>query len=294
MSRLIAAPAAGILDPAECLALAEASNVDAADETAFESLAPLLASLAANPDFLADAAITVLKRRRERVTPIWGSQALTLATGSRFVLRASLWPGARDAILSDSGPGAFFYGVPHDHDFAFLTCGYAGPGYLSEEWEVDANIPAGTPGECVALRGQGRHRLIAGQIRHYRAYRDVHAQIAPEAFSVSLNLLARAAPHPWRGQLRYDAGGSVVGAISATPTALLLELSIQQGNGLDLAVETGRDHSCRRTRIAAWRALAAASPAALRPLLARPTVAADRILAAYAAAIAAELDGSAD
>jgi hypothetical protein len=31
-----------------------------------------------------------------------------------------------------SGAAAFVYGLPHDHNFDFLTLGYFGPGYWSD------------------------------------------------------------------------------------------------------------------------------------------------------------------
>ena len=37
----------------------------------------------------------------------------------------------------NSGTDPFFYGVPHDHNFSFLTVGYLGPGYWSDYYEYD-------------------------------------------------------------------------------------------------------------------------------------------------------------
>jgi hypothetical protein len=295
VSRLIPTAAAAPIDPASCLAAAEASGVDARDDAAFESLAPLLAALSADTGLLGRAAISVLKDGGDAMPAAWGAQVVMLAPpGERFVLRAGLWPGSADPMLADSGHDAFFYGVPHDHDFAFLTCGHLGPGYTSDEWEVDPATLAGLPGERVSLRSIGRHRLCPGEIRHYRAHRDIHRQHPPERFSVSLNLLARTPAHDWLGQYRYDTGQDrIAAALGHTPTELLFELSIRLGNGIDLAVEAGRQHRDRRTRIAAWRALTAAAPDRLPSLLSRDSVAADRVLSAHARAIAAELDVSA-
>ena len=40
-------------------------------------------------------------------------------------------------MFKASGISPFFYHVPHDHNFSFLTVGYLGPGYWSEYYEYD-------------------------------------------------------------------------------------------------------------------------------------------------------------
>lgn len=292
MSRLIHTAPAGAIDAAECLARAEASGIDVRDEAALAALAPDLAALSADRGLVARAAERILAGGGGlAASGGYGAQALLLAPpGRRFVLRAAFWPGAGDAILADSGPAAFFYGVAHDHDFAFLTCGHAGPGYWSEEWTRSAAI-AGMAGEAVALTPLGRHRLNPGDVRLYRAGLDIHAQAPPAAFSVSINLLARAQAGPWLGQYRYDTDrGCIAAALGAMPAALLLDLAVELDDGLDLAERYGTRHPEPMIRIAAWRTLARRAPGRLRPLLARGDVAADRLLAAHARAIETDLD----
>lgn len=294
MSRLIAVPAPDPVDAAECLARAEASGVDARDPDALASLAPILAGLAADRGLVARHAVAALKAGGGVDAGGYGAQVLLLAPpGERFLLRAALWPGPGDAPLADSGDAAFFYGAAHDHDFAFLTCGHAGPGYSSDEWQVDPDAVSGVPGERVPLVPLGRHRLAPGDVRLYRAHADIHAQIAPESFSVSINLLAREGGVPWRPQYRYDtAKGCVAAELGTAPAALLIEIAaaLGEGDGLDLAAEFAAQHREPSLRIAAWRALRRSAPMLLRPLLARRDVAADRRLSAHARAIATELE----
>lgn len=290
MSRLIGTAPTGALDALECLSRAEAAGID--DEAGLATLADDLAALSADRGLVARAAERVLAEGGGAVdNGGYGAQALLLAPpGRRFVLRAAFWPGTGDALLADSGPGAYFYGAAHDHDFAFLTCGHAGPGYLSDEWVLDAPH-AGLPGEAAALRPIGRHRLAPGDVRLYRAHVDIHAQAPPEALSVSVNLLMRTDAGGWLGQYRYDTDrGCVAAALGAMPAGLLLDLAVDLGAGLDLIESFGADHPDPRVRIAAWRTLARTAPSLLRPLLGRGAVAADRLLAAHARAIAADLD----
>ena len=165
MSRLIPAAPLGALDADECLSRAEASGVDPRDEAGLASLADDLAALSADRGLVARVAERVLAGGGGAAdNGGYGAQALLLAPpGRRFVLRAAFWPGIGDAMLADSGPAAFFYGTAHDHDFAFLTCGHAGPGYWSDEWTLAAPH-AGIAGEPAALAPIGRHRLASGSI----------------------------------------------------------------------------------------------------------------------------------
>lgn len=290
MSRLIETVPSGALDAEECLARAEASGVDDAEGLA--ALAGDLAALSAERGLVARVAERVLAGGGgAAANGGYGAQALLLAPpGRRFVLRAAFWPGTGDAPLADSGPAAFFYDTAHDHDFAFLTCGHAGPGYWSDEWELTAPH-AGLPGEAAALAPLGRHRLAPGDVRLYRAHVDVHAQVPPAALSVSVNLLMRDDAAPWLGQYRYDTDkGCVAAALGAMPAGLLLDLAIDLDAGLDLVEAYAAGHPDPWVRIAAWRALARAGPSVLRPLLGRGDVAACRLLAAHARAIATDLD----
>ncbi len=55
----------------------------------------------------------------------------------KYFIRANFWPSPRDSVFKLSGTSPFFYGLPHDHNFSFLTVGYLGPGYWSEYYEYD-------------------------------------------------------------------------------------------------------------------------------------------------------------
>jgi hypothetical protein len=77
------------------------------------------------------------------------------------VLRANFWPAREDPVVRASGPAAFFYDLPHDHNFPFLTYGYLGPGYWSDYFEYDVDALAGVPGEdahCASSSARGSSR----------------------------------------------------------------------------------------------------------------------------------------
>ncbi len=42
--------------------------------------------------------------------------------------RANIWPSENDHMVRASGGASFVLGLPHDHNFSFLTLGYFGPG----------------------------------------------------------------------------------------------------------------------------------------------------------------------
>jgi hypothetical protein len=83
----------------------------------------------------------------------------------------------------------FAYLKAHDHDSGFLTVGYWGEGYETIIHEYDPQKVVGYRGEKIALSVLETTRLDDGKVMYYRANRDIHTQIAPEARAVSINLL---------------------------------------------------------------------------------------------------------
>ena len=115
--------------------------------------------------------------------------------------------------MRHSGPDPFFYGVPHDHNFSFLTVGYLGPGYWSDYYEYDYGAVVGFPGEDVALRFVEKSRLEQGKVMLYRAHRDIHLQLPADAMSVSLNILETSHNSVFRDQYRFDVERSKIAGI---------------------------------------------------------------------------------
>ena len=97
-------------------------------------------------DFLGDLLVEELAaRHREFERPDnYGPQCIVLsAPGAGFFLRANMWPAAEDNMLKASGGTSFSFGLPHDHNFSFLTLGYFGPGYWSDYYTFDHEAVAG-------------------------------------------------------------------------------------------------------------------------------------------------------
>lgn len=291
MPRLIETGEGGAIGLDDFVAALDASTVDVRDEDAFASLGPLLARLGRNRDFLAELAIGELKRRCTGPSAAsgYGAQVLLLRPlGGRFVLRANFWPAQDDAAARASGAGAFAYGMAHDHNFSFLTNGYFGPGYWSDYYVYDAAALTGLPGEPAGLRFTGRRRLEPGQTMLYRARRDVHAQLPPDSFSVSLNILGGDPAQPWIDQYRFDPDrGTIAETLTVTASEALVTLAVHfGGNGLDLAADFARSHPCDRMRVTALAALASAAPdrSAARALLAQASSAPSAYVAGMARA----------
>lgn len=261
--------AIGLDDLVEAL---DAAQVDARDEDAFATLGPLLARLGRNRDFLADLAIGELKGRCEdqHRTNGYGAQVFLLRPpDGRYVLRANFWPARADPLVRASGTGAFFYDLPHDHNFPFLTYGYLGPGYWSDYFEYDVGAVTGLPGERAGLHFVERARLEPGRLMLYRMRRDIHVQLPPDCFSVSLNILGADPAQPWLDQYRFDiARGVIAEGLTCTAAEALLAIAVHIGNGQDLAAAFLKRHPCDRMRLTALDALVSALPADAPALLA--------------------------
>lgn len=283
-----------LIDPEDGAAIAlddlvdalEANPVDCRDEDAFAAWGPLLARLGRNRGFLADLAIAELKDRctGQHGGNGYGAQVLLLRPlNGRYVLRANFWPARADAVVRASGPAAFFYDMPHDHNFPFLTYGYWGPGYWSDYYEYDVAALAGVPGEAAGLRFVERARLEPERLMLYRMRRDVHVQLPPDAFSVSLNILGSDSGQPWLDQYRFDIrSGTIAQGLTCTASEALLALGVHLANGLDLAAGFARAHPCERMRVTALDALASADAPDARALLERAADAASAYVAGHA------------
>jgi hypothetical protein len=262
--QIVVAPPAPI-SLGECAAALEAMRFDQRDEEAFVAAAPLIAALARDRLFLGDLLIGELAARartQEREND-YGAQVVMLHKGDGWFIRANIWPAANDALLRQNGPARFFYGVPHDHNFSFLTVGYFGPGYWSDYYAYDHDAVIGVPGETAGLRFVERSALGEGRILLYRAHRDVHSQHPADSTSVSLNLMQGAAGLAFTNQYRFDiARDEIAGQLAHSSSEALLALLPSLGGveGADLLDRFAAHHPCDRVRFGAIAAIAGAEP----------------------------------
>lgn len=270
MPRVIEADDGAACSLDECVDGIDAACFNPRDERSLVEAAHWLRRLGYNRTFLGDMLLDELVQTHGegKSDSAYTPQSLMLS-GYRpgFFLRANIWPATHDATYRASGAGAFAYGVPHDHNFDFLTLGYHGPGYESDYWEYDYEDVLGLPDEPVTLRDCGRRTLSPGTILHYRAHRDVHAQWPPQSLSISINVMATDPAQGWCDQYGFDpARGRVTGTLSPNSTETWLRVAVACGSdpALDYAAHVGQRHPSDRLRLAAFEALAdrAGEPAA--------------------------------
>jgi hypothetical protein len=262
MARVIPTEETGRIELAELVEALNRESFDPADEEGFAAMAPMLKRLANNRDFLAQIAVAELKDRctRQSLENRYSAQVIMLHRASeKYFIRANFWPSERDSVLRNSGTSPFFYHVPHDHNFSFLTVGYLGPGYWSEYYEYDFDEVVGLPGEKVDLRFVEKSRLDPGKVMLYRAHLDIHNQLPADDMSVSVNIMEASNRLPFINQYRFDvAKCEIAGILTRTATEALLALAANHdgGNARDLVESFAAGHPCDRIRFAAIRELA--------------------------------------
>ena len=247
-------------------------DFDPACEERTGAAANLLRRLTNNRTFLADILVDQLAGRTggilSGIESQFGPQAIVLsrqlpgASGSVF-LRANIWPAENDLCFKTSGARSFVYGVPHDHNFSFLTSGYCGPGYRSDYYEYDYESVSGYAGEPVDLRFVERSALHQGKLMLYRAHLDIHSQLPPEALSVSLNVMHIGPAQCWHDQYGFDLErGEVSKVLSPNSTEAFLRVAVASGSdeALEFADWIGRTHPSERLRLASYEARAARCP----------------------------------
>lgn len=299
MPRVIEIADQAIASLPECSAALSLEGFDPQDEESLHHAALWLRRLGNNKHFLGDVLVQELARRhREDVLDnAYGPQVVMLAPpNGHFFIRANIWPSLDDHMVRASGGDAFVLGLPHDHNFNFLTLGYFGPGYWSDYYEFDYEAVTGYRGEPVpSLKFIERSRLEEGKIQLYRAHVDVHAQLPADSLSVSLNILQTTGAQGWLDQYRFDLERREIGAIvSPGPSEAFLKVAVGLGGAeaLDLAHRFARGHASDRMRLAAWDALAMNEDAEGRDALWRDAEAGgSRLVAMEAKARRAELAG---
>jgi hypothetical protein len=300
MARVIACEESDAIELADLVDALNQDSFDPNDEESFAAAAPWLRRLANNRDFLADLAVAELKNRcgRQSLENRYSSQVIMLHRASeKFFIRANFWPSERDSVFKASGNSPFFYHVPHDHNFSFLTVGYLGPGYWSDYYEYDYEAVVGLPGEKVDLRFVEKARLEQGKVMLYRAHRDVHNQLPADDMSVSINIIEASNRLPFLSQYRFDVKSCEVAGIltrSSSEALLALAANHEGGNARDLVESFAASHPCDRIRFAALRELAWTAPdidAGLETL-ARGAAASDAFVAAMSAREMARLQAN--
>ncbi|MEZ5742959.1 MAG: transposase [Sphingomonadaceae bacterium] len=263
MPRVIDNPDESMIYLDECVEALDETGFDPRDPESLDHAAGLLRCLGNNRTFLGEMLVDELaaSASSEEGASHYGPQVIMLAPphGKDFFIRANIWPSEDEHMMRASGASTFVYGFPHDHNFDFLTLGYFGPGYWSDYYEYEYEDVAGARGEPVALRFVERSALCEGKLMHYRAHRDVHAQIPADSLSVSLNVMHATPTQAWFDQYSFDVEKGTVGRIvsnGANEAFLKIAVGLGGEEAIDLADRFGRKHPSDRMRLAAWEALA--------------------------------------
>lgn len=249
----------------ECEEALAQLSFDPCDPETVSVAAHWLKRLGNNRTFLANLLLDRLAGRSSKRTESgYGPQAIMLSPlrGTMF-LRANIWPAEQDLCFRTSGAKTFVYGVPHDHNFSFLTCGYLGPGYRSDYFEYDYEQVCGVPGEPAGLRFVERSALHEGKVMLYRAHRDVHSQLPAQSLSVSLNVMHVDPAQSWYDQYGFDIEANEVGRVlspNATEVFLRVAIASESAEALDFSKWVGATHPSDRLRLASFEARAGQRP----------------------------------
>ena len=236
-------------------------DFDPRDEESTREAAYWLKRLNNNRGFLSDVLLKRLKNEgKSKIESGYGPQAIILSPlRGRMFLRANIWPAKDDLCFKNSGAQTFVYGVPHDHNFSFLTSGYLGPGYQSDYYTYDYEDVTGIPSERANLRFVERSALSQGKVMLYRAHLDVHSQLPPESLSVSLNVMHVDPAQCWYDQYGFDPDADeVTKVLSPNATEVFLRTAVAGGSteALDYAKWVGVTHPSERLRLASFEARA--------------------------------------
>lgn len=163
---------------------------DQLNESTLQQLALLLQKLANNKQLLPELVADEVLDRPDTLDAgnQYGNDAMVLYVHQQpfFQVRICFW----NPVSGMKKPDEIFdvYQSAHDHNFAFLTTNYYGPGYVSGFYQYQYRDDL-SAGDTVELTHLTDHQLTPGQVVFYEPSKDVHLQVAPTGFSVSLNLM---------------------------------------------------------------------------------------------------------
>ena len=242
-------------------------NVDVRDSASIEAAAPMLKALSRNKDFLMETINEDIKdmQLQKKINP-YSAPTFALSMGKNFLVRANIWPlEASDQKRRSFENGILVYGLPHDHNFDFLTVGYHGPGYETEMYEYDFDQVQGYVGEDVEIHYNETTTLPDGKIMFYRKSKDIHLQLPPKKLSVSLNLLTSTEQGDKSNQYIFDIKNKKISGfnqLNISTRVFLFDLAkaIGNENSIDAIESISKNSYCFRTRAYAINTLAELSP----------------------------------
>jgi len=243
----------------------EELKIDTDNPEDFLRSADLLQQLSNNKSFLGDFLIDCLKNSFTNQLDLskYTAQSVMLSELSiekNYYLRANFWPPVTHNITKASGQSALIYDYAHDHDFNFMTVGYSGSGYESDNYEYDHGSVEGYVGEKVNLIDTGRSTLRVGDVHCYRANLDIHNQIPPETLSTSINIMGYKPGLSYKHQYAFDLKKSEISEVMTHDRDSFLSIfTIMLNLGIDeskqLILDIAAQHPSQNMQLAAIVAL---------------------------------------
>lgn len=240
-------------------------EIDPRDLASVGASAPKLKELANNRTFLAEIFNKQLATSADTLA-FYSPQSAILGASQPFSVRLNVWPvvssNPRQRKIEN---GIYSYGDAHDHNFTFMTVGYYGPGYETIIYEYDRERVVGYIGEHIDIRFLERTSLPVGKVMLYRPFTDIHTQIPPASFSMSINLLISDPQTAVTQQYYFDIEmGTICDFVESLSTKRVSVLEclrfVGNENSKDLLEHLSKRHPCVRTRWAAFETLAAMDP----------------------------------
>ncbi|MEW6167156.1 MAG: HEAT repeat domain-containing protein [Pseudomonadota bacterium] len=241
------------------------SQVDLRDTDSIIESAPMLRALANNRTLILERLNRQVKSLYSRDT-VDSAQTVFLGKGDGFFVRANIWPSTADISAGRVYQDQFAYDAAHDHNYSFLTVGYFGPGYVTEIYEYDPDSIEGYAGERVELQFLERVKFGVGSAMFYRASRDVHIQYAPDDLSITINMMILRPEVMLRDQYFFDLESRTLTGfppqLDSSRRVSIVRMAGYTGDAdsAQLLTDLARTHPCRRTRLAAFEALAQLQP----------------------------------
>jgi hypothetical protein len=242
-------------------------NNDVRDEASLEDAAFMLKALSNNKSFFTEKLNDELRNWEDfQNVNRYTAQTFTFWKGKDFLVRANIWvPPAAIPQEQTWTNEMFYYLVPHDHNFSFLTAGYWGSGYETTIYEYDGSKITGNLGEKVDLSFSETTTLPEGKIMLYRASKDIHSQSHPEEFSISLNLLVNTPEQRYTDQYCFDFESETISSHVGTVNMshlMLLKIATHVGNGqsVNLLEALAEKHPSPRIRFEAFASLVTLAP----------------------------------
>ena len=218
--------------------------------------------LSNNSEFISDHINEQLKNTAEfQKINAYGIQSTLFHINPLFYIRINAWPSISENKDVNLWQKELYHHVrAHDHNFSFITVGCHGNGYKTDIWEYDYDKVTGYVGEKVDLKFLEHTSLPKGKVMYYRASKDIHTQIPPEEYSISLNIMKRGNSFLEKEQYHFDLQKETITSIApgfGTGRFFLIELAKKVGNSKteELLEQLALTHETPHIRAKSYEAL---------------------------------------